>query len=128
MVRAVSLIALIIGSIVITNTMWMTVLERTREIGVLRAVGWSRRRIVFMIILEATGVGVFACAIGCVLGVGLAELTTVLPGSQQFVAPVYDAVPFLLALGVAVSLSVLGALLPAWRAARISPAEALRYE
>jgi putative ABC transport system permease protein len=125
---AISLLAVVIGSLVILNTMWMTVLERTREIGILRAVGWSRRRIVGMVLLEAAGVGLIGYALGCPLGVGLAELMTMLPGSQQFVDPMYDAGPFLLALGIAVLLSVLGALLPAWRAARISPAEALRYE
>ncbi len=128
MVWAVSFLAIVIGSIIIANTMWMTVLQRTREIGVLRAVGWPRRRIMGMIVLEAAGVGLLACPLGWLLGAGLAELTTVLPVSEQFMEPVFSATPFLLALGVAVVLSVLGALLPAWRAGRISPAEALRYE
>ncbi|MCK4342652.1 MAG: FtsX-like permease family protein, partial [Phycisphaerae bacterium] len=103
-------------------------LERTREIGVLRAIGWARRRIVFMIVCEAAGVGLIACLVGCLLGAGLAKLATILPSAELFIEPVFDAPPFLLALAVAVLLSVLGALLPAWRAARISPAEALRYE
>ena len=128
MVWIVSLVAIIIGSVIITNTMWMSVLERTREIGVLRAVGWSRRRIVLMIVLEAAGVGVIACVIGSLAGSGLAELSTKMRGSEQFIRPSYTIGPYLLALGVAVALSVIGALLPAWRAARISPAEALRYE
>ena len=128
MVWAVSFMALVIGGIIVANTMWMSVLERTREIGVLRAVGWSRRRIVSLILLEATGVGLIACLLGCVFGVGLAELGTYLQTAEQFLDPVFGVMPFLLALSVAVLLSVLGALLPAWRAARISPAEALRYE
>ncbi|MFH1748312.1 MAG: FtsX-like permease family protein [Planctomycetota bacterium] len=128
MVWAVSFVAIVIGSIIITNTMWMSVLERTREIGVLRAVGWSRKRIVLMIVLEAAGVGVIACLIGSVAGSGLAELTTRLPTSELFIDPKYSLEPFMLALGVAVLLSVVGALLPAWRAAHVSPAEALRYE
>jgi len=128
LVAAVSLVVLIIGSVIVANTMWMSVLERTRQIGVLRAVGWSRRRIIAMIVLEAAGVGLVACVIGSVLGIGLAQLTTVLPFTRQFVEPVFDAVPFVQALAVALLLSVLGALLPAWRAARISPATALRYE
>jgi putative ABC transport system permease protein len=128
MVWAISLIAIVVGSIIVGNTMWTSVLERTREIGVLRAVGWSRRRIVFMIVTEAVGVGLVAVVVGCPLGVGLAKITTLLPVAEQFIEPALDLGAFLLALGVAVGLSVLGALIPSWRAARISPAEALRYE
>jgi putative ABC transport system permease protein len=128
MIWAVSFVAIIIGSIIVANTMWMSVLERTREIGVLRAVGWTRRRIVVSIILEAAGVGVIAAAIGCPAGIGLAKLSATLPVAEQFVQPVVTAEPFLIALSVAVVLSVLGAVIPAWRATRISPAEALRYE
>ncbi len=128
MVWAVSFMAIVIGSIIVANTMWMSVLERTREIGVLRAVGWSRRRIVSMIILEAAGVGFIAVLLGCPAGVGLAKLSASMPVAEQFLEPVFDTGPFLLALAIAIVLSVFGALLPAWRAARISPAEALRYE
>lgn len=128
MVWVVSFIAIVIGSIIVANTMWMSVLERTREIGVLRAVGWSRPRIVSMILLEAVGVGLIACVVGCAGGAGLAKLSTLMPGANQFLEPVFGLTPFVLALVVAVVLSALGALIPAWRAAHISPAEALRYE
>ena len=128
MVWAVTFLAIIVGGIVVANTMWLSVSERTREIGVLRAVGWSQARIVLMIILEASGVGLIGTLLGCPAGICLAKLTTYLPVSSQFISPVFDAGPFMLALSVAVVLSVLGAAIPAWRAARISPAEALRYE
>jgi len=127
-VWAISLIALIIGAIIVANTMWMSVLERTREIGVLRAVGWPRQKIVCMILVEAAGVGLIACALGCAGGVGLAKLVSRIQVADRFMQPLFGVTPFLQALLVAVLLSVLGALLPAWRAARISPAEALRYE
>lgn len=128
MVGAVSLLAFIIGSVIIANTMWMTVHERTREIGVLRAVGWDRRRIVGVIISEAAGVGLLACILGCLLGVGLALLSTKVSVTAQFVDPVFDWQPFSIALGTAVVLSIAGGALPAWRAAGISPVEALRHE
>lgn len=128
MIWAVSFVALVVGSLIVTNTMWMSVLERTREIGVLRAVGWSKGGIVRLIVLESMGVGLLGFMIGCLLGVGLAELTVMLPVTEQFLDPQYDAGLFLLAGVVAVALSVVGAVLPAWRAVRISPAEALRYE
>ena len=127
-VWTVTFIAVVVGSIIVANTMWMSVLERTREIGVLRAVGWSRRRIVIMIVLEAAGLGLGAFVLGSLLGLALAWSTTWLPVSSLFVDPAYDVTTLLLALAVALLLSVLGALMPAWRAARILPAEALRYE
>ena len=128
MVHMVSFMAIVIGSVIVTNTMWMTVHERTREIGVLRAVGWARRKIVAMLVIEAAGVGMIACLVGCLAGTGLAELATRLPMTSQFVDPVFDWQPFGIALTVAVVLSILGSALPAWRAARISPVEALRHE
>lgn len=128
MVWMISFIAIVVGSIIVANTMWMAVMERTREIGVLRAVGWSRRRIVFMIMIEAAGVGLIACAVGCLLGAGLAKLAANMPIAELYIEPAFDAGPFLLAFAVAILLSVIGAVVPAWRAAHISPAEALRYE
>ncbi len=127
-VYAISFIALIVGGIVVANTMWMSVLERAREIGVLRAVGWGRRRIVTLILIEAGGVGLLACGLGCVMGIGLAQLATRIRTAEQYLEPQFGWQPFLLALVVAEVLSLLGALVPAARAARISPAEALRYE
>ena len=128
MVWVVTVMALIIGGIIVANTMWMSVYERTREIGVLRAVGWSKRSVMAMIFLESVAVALIACVLGCFGGVGLARLSTTLPVATQFVAPVFEASLFGLALAVAVLLSVLGGVLPAWRAAHISPVEALRHE
>ncbi len=128
MLWAVSFMALLIGGIIVANTMWMSVYERTREIGVLRAVGWSKRSVMAMIFLESVGVALIACVLGCAGGVGLARLSTTLPVATQFVDPVFKASLFGLALAVAVLLSVLGGALPAWRAAHISPVEALRHE
>lgn len=127
-VWVISLLALVIGTLVVANTMWMSVNQRTREIGVLRAVGWSRGGIMTIILVEAAGIGLIACGLGCVLGVVLARLAVLLPVAQQFVDPVFGGGPFLAALVVSVAVSVLGALLPAFRAAEISPVEALRYE
>lgn len=127
-VGVISFLALVIGGVIVTNTMWMAVHERTREIGVLRALGWSRRRIVGMVMLETTGVGLLAFILGSGFGVALAEATRFLPLAEQFVDPIFDAQPFGVALAVAVLLSVVGGSIPGWRAARISPVEALRYE
>ncbi len=127
-VWAVTLAAVVIGSVIVLNTMWMSVLERTREIGVLRAVGWSRRQVLAAVLLESLIVGVAALALGAVAAVGLAKLIVLAPVVAQFVRPSFAAVQFALAGGAAILLSLLGGALPAWRAAGISPAEALRHE
>lgn len=127
-VGVIAFLSVVIGGVIVMNTMWMSVHERTREIGVLRALGWPRRRIVRMILIEASGVGLLAWIIGSCMGIGLAEIATRLPFARQFVDPVYDWQPPAMAFAVSVVLSMLGGAAPAWRAARISPVEALRYE
>ncbi|MBL8879704.1 MAG: ABC transporter permease [Phycisphaerales bacterium] len=124
----VTLASVLIGSLIVLNTMWMTVLERTREIGVLRAVGWSRRRVLAATLLESLIVGAAALVVGALLGVGLAQFISVAPVASQFVKPTYSASTFGVAAAAVILLSVMGGALPAMRAARITPSEALRYE
>jgi putative ABC transport system permease protein len=126
--QRVGFLALVVGSIIVGNTMWMAVNERIREVGVLRALGWSKGRVVAMILIESAGVSLLAWVFGCFLGWGLARLSTRLPFSAQFIDPIFDWTVVAQALIVALALGVLGGVLPAWRAARISPVEALRHE
>ncbi|MCA9244529.1 MAG: FtsX-like permease family protein [Phycisphaerales bacterium] len=128
MIWGVSIIAILIGALIVMNTMWMSVLERTRQIGVLRAVGWPRRAVTRLILMESLGVGLVSCVLGVLGGVGLAELVSVMPVTKQFIDPAFKPGTFVIALLIAGALSVVGALAPAWRAAKVSPAEALRYE
>jgi ABC-type antimicrobial peptide transport system permease subunit len=81
-----------------------------------------------MILTESIGVGLLACMVGSPLGFALANLTTAWSYTNRFIQPVFDGTPILGAIVVGVVLSILGGLAPAWRAARISPVEALRYE
>jgi putative ABC transport system permease protein len=125
---AVAALTTIIGGLIVLNTMWMSVHERTREIGVLRALGWSKRGIVAMILAESAGVGMLAAMVGMPLGFLLANMTTRWAVTQRFMAPVFDVKPVIGSLAVGLALSMIGGVGPAWRAARISPVEALRYE
>lgn len=127
MTSAIILMALVVGGIVILNTMIMTIHERTREIGTLRAVGWRKRRILGTIVREAVLLSLLAGVVGIALGVGLNWLISVFPAASYLEAG-YDAAMFVQTLIVTLVLGVLGGLYPAWRASRMSPVEALRYE
>lgn len=124
---AVSLLAMLVGGIIVIITMLKAVAERTREIGVLRAVGWTQKRIIAMIMGESIVLSFIAIFVGLVIGVGIVELlstTNILRG----IMPAFSIFLFLKGIGVALLLGILGGIYPAYRASRLSPTEALRYE
>lgn len=121
-------IALIIGAIAILNTMMTSVLERTREIGILRAIGWKRSRIMCMILLES----LILCVLGALLGAGLARFLTFgmtqTPGVEGFIQGDISFRIVIQGVILAAVVGVIGGWYPAWRASRLSPTEALRHE
>jgi ABC-type antimicrobial peptide transport system permease subunit len=128
MVTQISLLAVFIGGLGMLNTMLMSVLERTREIGVLRALGWHRRRVLVMILQEALLLGAVGGVAGAMLGLGLGALMSLVRGSWGALEPTYTPQIFVQAVVVALVAGTLGGLYPAWRATRMRPVEALRYE
>ena len=124
---AISLLAIIIGGVGIINTMLTSVLERTRELGVLKAVGWSNRKILIMIIGESIVITLVAGIIGSICGVIGVELLSA-TGAVSILAPVYTINTFAKAFGIALIVGVIGGLYPAIKATRLPPTEALRYE
>ena len=128
MVSGIQALALIVGGIVVANTMIMSIFERTREIGTLRALGWRRRRILGQILLESLLLCLVAAVLGSLFGVGLLSLVTMAPGAGQFMSATWSPDIFLSAFVTAAVLGILGGLYPAWRATKLEPAEALRYE
>jgi putative ABC transport system permease protein len=124
---AVSLLAILVGGIVVIITMMKAVGERTREIGVLRAIGWTQKRVLAMIIGESLVISFIAIIVGLAVGIGVVELisTTHL---MRGIVPSFSTLLLLKGVGVALFLGIVGGLYPAYRASRLSPTEALRYE
>lgn len=123
---AVSLIALITAALNVLNTLLISVQERTREIGVLSALGWSDGLVVRLILIEGAILGLVGCVAGVGLGVlgslGFSKIPTI--GTYIMFHPTAGAI--LPPLGMALALCVVGSLYPALRAVRLMPAEALR--
>ncbi len=128
MTSAIIALTVFIGGIIITNTMIMAVMERTREIGTLRALGWRQRRVLGTIVSESAVLGLISAFVGIGLGVGLLELLKLIPAASTFIAGVYGPHLMVQAIILALILGVIGGAYPAWRATRLSPVEALRYE
>lgn len=117
-------ISLLVGGIGIMNIMLVTVTERTKEIGLLKAIGAKRRDILIQFLIESIALTLVGGAIGILLGIGL-----------SFLAAKLIAIPFIirtyslfLAAGVSIVIGVIFGLYPAQRAAKLSPIDALRYE
>lgn len=125
---AISALAMIIGGIGVMNTIIMSVFERTREIGVLRAVGWKRKRVMMMILGEAVFIAFVSAMLGVILGLGIVWLTMQTDMGRSWLDISLEPTVFLQALLVALVVVVIGAVYPAYRASRFSPMEALRYE
>lgn len=125
---AISFLAVVIGGIGVMNTMIMSIFERTREIGVLRAVGWRRSRVLRMIVTESVLLCIAAGFVGAAMGAGIASLATRLPSVGDFMAPAFPLRVFVQGFIVAVVVGLLGAVYPALRATRLTPMEALRHE
>ena len=128
MVEQISFLAVFIGALGMLNTMLMSVLERTREIGVLRALGWRRRQVLGIVLRESLVLGAVGGVCGIILGLGLGGLLALVPGWFGALKPHYTPQLFVQAIVVALVAGVTGGLYPAWRATRMRPVEALRYE
>jgi putative ABC transport system permease protein len=122
----IALIAILVGSIVVMNTMIMSVMERTREIGVLRAIGWKRRKILSLILKESFTISIIGGVIGIVLGIVMVNLLTNLAKISLNLPVTLDLVVGVFL--ITIILGILGGFYPAWRASKMSPMEALSRE
>ena len=124
---AVSALAIIVGAIGIINTMVMAVYERTKEIGVLKSVGWKSRKILTMILGETLVLTTLSGIVGCAFGILIPELGLKLLEVDDF-ALGYSPETFILAFGITIIVGIIGGIYPAYKASKLAPTEALRYE
>ncbi|KLU03843.1 ABC transporter permease protein [Rhodopirellula islandica] len=123
-----STIALLVGAIGTLNTMMTSVLERTGEIGILRAIGWPAKRIAGVILCESVMLALMASVLG---GLGASVLLQVLANSEAtggLLQPTIATGVWVRGLVVGLGIGVLGASLPVWRASQMRPADALRHQ
>ena len=115
-------LSLFVGGIGIMNIMFVTVAERTREIGIRKAIGAKRRTILTQFLIEAAMI----CLLGGLIGLALAYPVTLV--MDRFMPATLSAALVGMALLVSVATGVIAGFLPAWRAARMNPVDALRVE
>jgi putative ABC transport system permease protein len=117
-------ISLVVGGIVIMNIMLVSVMQRTREIGVRKAIGARRRDILTQVIIESTTLSTVGALIGVGLGMALTGLVRGLSPLPAAVAPHWVALGVALGMGV----GIVAGVYPAARASKLNPVDALRYE
>ncbi|MBD3402196.1 FtsX-like permease family protein, partial [candidate division GN15 bacterium] len=121
---AVAMVGLLVGVIGVMNIMLVAVTQRTREIGVRKAIGARRSNILFQFLIEAatlTGVGGI---VGIIVGAGVGLIVTSALDWQYYLSPYWTMIGLLISAGT----GLIAGLYPAWRAARVDPIVALRYE
>ncbi len=123
-------ISLIVAGVGISNTMFTSVLERTKEIGIMKAVGATNYNIMEIFLVESALLGLVGGAVGCLIGVVLSQIISIVAAG---VLPIeFNTVVtmdmILVGLSFSVTVGVLSGLVPARKAARLQPVEALRYE
>ena len=123
-----ALISLVVGGLSVINTMAMSVAERTREIGIKRAIGASKSRIMREIVFEAGLIGLIGGIIGLVLGITVVLIANHLGRSSGTILFALTADRAIFAVVFSAILGMVAGLMPAWNAARLDPVQALRHE
>ncbi|HMD46474.1 MAG TPA: ABC transporter permease [Acidimicrobiales bacterium] len=121
-------LAILIGAVIVGNTMLISLLERTREFGLLRAVGWTRRRTVGLLLSESLVLALFGVVLGVGLSFAVASGLEHLPALRGILHVSYTRSAFYRALATALAMTLIGGLYPSIRTARLSPLAALSYE
>jgi putative ABC transport system permease protein len=117
-------ISVVVGGIVIMNIMLVSVMERTREIGVRKAIGARRRDILTQVLIESATLSTVGGAFGVVVGIAIAFVIAAASPMPAAVSPLWASV----GVGLGLTVGVIAGVYPAWRASKLDPVDALRYE
>ena len=121
-----STVAIVIGTLGTLNTMFMSIQERIKEIGILRAIGWERKRIIAMILGESIMISLIGGVVGACFSILLVKLLTRVPAVNGLIQGRIDWAVLAQGLSVALLVGIIGGFLPALSASRLTPAEALQ--
>jgi len=134
-INVVAMVSLLVASVGIITTIQTSMMERIREIGLLKALGFNRRLILSLFLCEAMIIGILGGSLGVTLGVGLSHgLAALLGTSLRFegfslqLVPIVDPQNLLFTGTLCVALSMLSGFYPSWRASQLNPVTALRHE
>lgn len=127
-VNGSTVLAILIGAIIVGNTMLLSLFERTREFGLLRAFGWTRRRTVTLLLGESFLLAIVGACLGVALSFVVTSLLAELPALKGILHPNFTEGAFWRALFTALVMMLVGAIYPTARAASLSPLKALSYE
>ena len=127
-VNGSTVLAILIGAVIVGNTMLLSLFERTREFGLLRAIGWTRRRTVSLLLSESVLLAVLGAAVGVAFSFVVSAILARLPALKGVLHPNFTEGAFWRALFTALVMTLVGALYPTIRAALLSPLKALSYE
>ncbi|TRZ87096.1 MAG: ABC transporter permease [Methanosarcinales archaeon] len=127
---AIAAVSLIVGSIGIANTMFTSVLEKTKEIGIMKAVGARNRDILLIFLFNAAFIGLVGGIIGIVLGTMLSGFMPALMGGLPMArgTAIVTLNSITMALSVSVTVGIIAGIIPAYQASKLKPVDALRYE
>lgn len=133
---AIAAVSLIVGAVGIANTMFTSVLEKTKEIGIMKAIGARNRDIMTIFLLNAALVGFVGGVLGIIFGAGISALLPSvagglgisLPGSRGGIVTALSPTLLISALLISVIIGVLAGVIPAYRASNLKPVDALRYQ
>ncbi|HUX98317.1 MAG TPA: ABC transporter permease [Candidatus Deferrimicrobium sp.] len=127
---AIGSISLLVGALMITNTTMMSVLERTREIGIVKSIGGKRSHVLTIFMTESVLIASIGGILGCILSIiAVLGLTGIVKSSYGFpLAYSFESWIFIAGIGLAAGIGAIAGAFPSWRAASVKPVEALRYE